>query len=925
MIGLGSLGFLAPWLLLGLLALPVLWWLLRAVPPAPLRRRFPAVTLLLGLEDRETTPDRTPWWLLLLRMAAVAAAILAFAQPVLNPSDRIAGRAPLLIALDGSWASAQSWTERQDKLDEILQFATQDGRSVAVINLSERPRGENPLSFDSADSWRGRIKGEQPRAWEPDYAVWQDVIAAADPFETLWLSDGLAREGRAELFAVLSEKGAVSVAQSERDVLALRGIEIEGGALSTTALRLGAGSAPARAVKVVAEGPDPAGITRSLAQGEAAFDAGGMETVASVTLPSELRNRVRRVSLEGVRSAGAVVLTDDSLQRRKVALIGGGSEQEGAVLVSPLHFLRKALVPTAEVIEAGLADSLQATPDVLILADVAELGAAETQDVLDWVEAGGLLVRFAGPRLAASGIGQSEEHPLLPVRLRAGGRTVGGAMSWGAPKALEDFAKDSPFFGLAIPDDVLVESQVMAQPDPNLAERVLASLQDGTPLVTAKDQGEGQVVLFHVTANAEWSSLPLSGLFVQLLERLAISARSTELDSTALEGTVWVPEQVLDGFGVLRDAPALAGVDGARLATRSFSAEMPPGVYKSADQRVALNVLAADRQLAAARWPAGTPFLSMTRTEERPLQALLLMVALVLLCIDILATLLVGGRLRFRGATTALMLLLLWPQGDALAQSTPQDDAALLMAANNTVLAYVETGDTRLDDISRAGLLGLSTELFRRTSVEPVEPVGVNLETDELALYPFLYWPVTDTVRMPSEAAFEKVNAFLRGGGLILFDTRDSNIGRGISGGTPNGKMLQNLARNLDIPALEPVPEDHVLTRAFYLLQDFPGRYADANVWVEAAPPDAEQVEGMPFRNLNDGVTPVVIGGNDWASAWAVTEAGRFSYPVGRGVAGERQREIAIRFGVNLIMHVLTGNYKSDQVHVPALLDRLGQ
>ena len=89
--------------------------------------------------------------------------------------------------------------------------------------------------------------------------------------------------------------------------------------------------------------------------------------------------------------------------------------------------------------------------------------------------------------------------------------------------------------------------------------------------------------------------------------------------------------------------------------------------------------------------------------------------------------------------------------------------------------------------------------------------------------------------------------------------------------------------------------------------------------------PGAEQVEGMPFRNLNDGVTPVVIGGNDWASAWAVTSTGQSMLPVGRGCGGERQRELAYRFGVNLVMHVLTGNYKSDQVHVPALLDRLGQ
>ena len=127
------------------------------------------------------------------------------------------------------------------------------------------------------------------------------------------------------------------------------------------------------------------------------------------------------------------------------------------------------------------------------------------------------------------------------------------------------------------------------------------------------------------------------------------------------------------------------------------------------------------------------------------------------------------------------------------------------------------------------------------------------------------------------------------------------------------------------VPPLEPLPEDHVLTRTFYLLQDFPGRHIGRDVWVEASPPDAEQIEGMPFRNLNDGVTPVVIGGNDWASAWAMAENGAPLVPIGRGFSGERQRELAYRFGVKLVMHVLTGNYKSDQVHVPALLDRLGQ
>jgi hypothetical protein len=253
-----------------------------------------------------------------------------------------------------------------------------------------------------------------------------------------------------------------------------------------------------------------------------------------------------------------------------------------------------------------------------------------------------------------------------------------------------------------------------------------------------------------------------------------------------------------------------------------------------------------------------------------------------------------------------------------------QTDEAALYAANETVLAYVLTGNPRVDRISKAGLTGLSHELFDRTAIEPADPVAVDLETDELSLLPILYWPVTESQPQPSDAAYAKLNDYLRYGGMILFDTLDSDLGASFGGATPNGRALQRVALKLDIPPLEPVPSDHVLTRTFYLLQDFPGRFYDAPVWVEAAR-DAETVEGLPFRNLNDGVTPVVIGGNDWASAWAVLDDGQPMFPIGRGIGGERQREMAIRFGVNLVMHVMTGNYKSDQVHVPALLDRLGQ
>ncbi len=917
---LGPIGFALPWLLLGLVALPILWWVLRAVPPAPIRRRFPGVALLLGLTDDEAETDKTPWWLLALRMLAIGAAIVAFAGPVLNPTPQVAGADRLLILIDGTWADARDWPRRIEKAVALVEDATRAGRPVAVVRLTDAPTA---VVFQSGEAEAGRVAALQPAPWAPgDLAAWGAALPA-EGFDSYWLSDGLDHPGRADLMADLDGRGTVTVFQSPRPVLALRPAVFEDGAVQIAASRVPATDGVQ--VEVIARGPDPAGIDRELARLPLTFAAGEAEAKGALTLPPELRNRITRFEMAGIRSAGAVSLTDDSLKRRKVAILGGGPDQEGLQLLSPTHYLRQALAPVADLIDGGLEEVLLASPDVVILADVARLTQAETDAALDWLDKGGLLLRFAGPRMAASDISRAEEDPLMPVRLREGGRTVGGAMSWGEPKALAPFPETSPFFGLGAPEDVTVTAQVLAQPDPELGERTIAALADGTPLVTRKAVGSGQVVLVHVTANAEWSSLPLSGLFVQMLERLAVSTRPVLPEAADLAGQVWVPETLLDAYGQAVDAGEVAGVEGVTLAqamTAGPGPALPPGLYAGADRRVALNVVGTDTVLAAAVWPAGTVIEGVDAPREQALKGAVLIVALGALLVDILAALWVAGRLSGLGRKAALVAVaVLAMHTDVRAQS---DDAFALRATQAVVLAHVITGNPQVDEIAKAGLQGLSDRLTERTSIEPATPIGVDIERDELAFFPFLYWPVTADQPLPSAAAYTRLNAYLRTGGMILFDSRDGDVA-GLGGSTPEAQALQRIASGLDIPPLEPIPADHVLTRSFYLLQDFPGRHSQSTLWVEAAPADAALAEGMPFRNLNDGVTPVVIGGNDWASAWAVDAGGAWMLPVGRGFAGERQREIAYRFGINIVMHVLTGNYKSDQVHVPALLERLGQ
>ena len=247
----------------------------------------------------------------------------------------------------------------------------------------------------------------------------------------------------------------------------------------------------------------------------------------------------------------------------------------------------------------------------------------------------------------------------------------------------------------------------------------------------------------------------------------------------------------------------------------------------------------------------------------------------------------------------------------ALAQ---EDDDFVLKATLETRLAYVRTGDDGLDEVSRAGLAGLSATLRARTSIEPAPPMAIDIDRDEIIFFPLIYWPMSATQPPLRPEALAKVDHYLKTGGIILFDTRDQNarLAGNIGGGGPGAKHLRKLLAGLNVPPLQPAPADHVLTRAFYLLQDFPGRWTGGPLWVE-------RHEG----GVNDGVSSLIIGSHDWAAAWAIDFQRRPMFAVVPD--GERQREQAYRFGVNLVMYAMTGNYKADQVHLPAILERLGQ
>ncbi len=567
-----------------------------------------------------------------------------------------------------------------------------------------------------------------------------------------------------------------------------------------------------------------------------------------------------------------------------------------------------------------------------------------------WIDDGGVLVRFAGPRLAAA------DDDLVPVKLRRGGRMLGGSLSWEQPQSLSAFSRDGPFFGMAVPTDVTVNRQVLAEPESGLSERTWATLADGTPLVTAVRRGKGLIVLFHVTADTRWSDLPLSGAFVDMLKRIVALAGSSAAAETAspterVSREVVPPSRVLDGFGAFGPPPATARPVPAGYAGRA-TADHPPGFYGPPEGLLAVNTLApADRLTAIDFGPLNARREGYRVTEPLDLRGPLFLAALALLLLDALIVFWLAGGLRrlmpARAVTSALLLgaalgLAAFGGTPAHAQApTPdrpassnaaprpapsaQDDQTATKSTTETRLAYVVTGDAEVDGLSKAGLQGLTMFLAQRTALEAGEPIGLDLGRDELAFYPLIYWPVVPGVAKPSAETLARVDAYMKQGGTVLFDTRDAISAPPGAGGetrSPGMLALREILASLDIPELEPVSRDHVLTKTFFLLRDFPGRFTSGQLWVEALPAATEDEPARPAR-AGDGVSSIIITSNDLAGAWAIRPDNQPMLPLTPGEP--RQREFAFRAGVNIVMYTLTGNYKADQVHIPALLERLGQ
>jgi hypothetical protein len=873
--------FTAPLVLVGLAALPGLYFLLRLTPPAAQRIKFPPLALLRGLAAPERTPRNMPLWLLLLRLAAAALVIFGLAGPALHPPPALPGSGPVLLVIDNGWASAADWPERRAAALQLVAAAGRAGRGVALLATARGPGNAAPQvqGVLVAAQARQLVAALQPEPWPVDRAGAAAALRAAPPATRIYIADGLATPGLPDFLRALRPARIISAGLAA--TLLLPPVLTASGDLQA---RLAAGPADARVLAETAAGDVLASAPVSPAG------------AAVISLPLALQNRVARLVLAGPPTAGGTVLLDGAAHGALVGLAAGSAQAQSPYL-GALFFARRALPAGAQVVTGDLQGMIDAGAGAIILADQ-PLGFAQVAAARQFVAAGGVLVRFAGPLTAEAPDG------LAPDALLAGDRRLGGALTWTAPQALAPFADDTPFDGIAVDAGATVARQVLADPTQLDAGTVWATLRDGTPLVLGAAQGKGFLVSVLTTANADWSNLALSGMYPAMLARLVgLSRGAPPKPDQALPAVMQ-----LGAFGRLAPADAAASITAAGLADAQISPRQPPGLYGGGASTLALNLGGHVPPPVPADLAGAVPLGAAPPPVD--LGAALIAAALALVALDLCVSLWLRGLLRRRWPRRLPALAAL-----AAALAAPAAGARAQTAALATTLAYVITGDPAADQLSADGLGYLSAEVSAHSSAQLAGPAGVRPGVDDLSLYPLLYWPVLPAAPAPSPAACAALTAYMQNGGLLVIDSPGGETAAPGSGAgfAPGAAAARGRATAcLALPPLEPLTPANVLAHCFYIVQDFPGRFAGAPVLVaSAAARDA------------DGVTPVIIGQNDWAGAWARDAVGNAEQTPIPG--GDDQRVTADRFGTNLVIYALTGSYKADQANLPGLLDRLGQ
>ena len=891
-----NINFINPSALLGFILVPVLFIILKSFPPKPSRITFSSLFIIKKIKIDNSKILKYPIWLLLFRILILALVIAFFSEPYFkNKSFTNNQYKNYIIFLDSGWSASSKWGSYKNVILDIASEAEKNKSKLYLINTSRFERDDLKFFYkkENLAIYLNKLKPEPlqiKRINKNDLLFLKNKYSNLNTFALFSKFDSKdIEEQNKYLSSIKKIFPDVKIISPQNSITIIDKVDVKNEAIFIKLKRFGDLNTTKK-IKINILGNNNEIFYNKIYK----IPAGRNFIEIKEDLPIDLINRTHKIKLINESHAASVFYFDDANKQKRIAIVSDNSESNKNPLLSPNYYIKKALLDY-KLIFGTLEEILTKNPNLIICSEDVKINDEYTEKINSWIEKGGILIRFSGPKSKKTNLFLSDKNIQKSIR------TIGGDLSLSKKVSIKDFSKTNIFYGINTKNKIKFKKQLILYETENI--KTLIFLNDNTPLISAKDKKKGKIILFHVTANNDWSDLPFSSLFKDILNRILLFS---ETPSFEISSPLKISKKI-DQNGNLSSPDKIVYYNPLSDLKENYpNKKIPPGIYENNTISYAINLSGRlnlepfynniDKQYQIT---------NSYKNDSVELKKYILNLIVLFFLLDVFISILIKNNLNpfqikyiSKYFTLVIFISMLLEKNVASNELT-----------NNIYFAYVSSKNLEVDEIVFKGLSALKAKVSERTAVEISGVRKINLKQDDIFYYPLIYWPFAEPMEKLDKKTKIKLKNYFDNGGVIFFDFFSNNR-KIISTSSQELTDIRSFLSFLDINELKQLSKNHTLTKSFYLLKNFPGRWNNKILLL-----DNKDLE------IKDGVSSVILGFNSWASAWALDKNNYPLFPL--APSGEKQRELAYRFGINVLIYSLTGNYKSDQVHSKSILKRL--
>ena len=891
-----EISFDYPYLLFFALFLPFIWNFLKTSPPLPNLKKFPAIVFLAKKKSLDQTPKKISYPIVILRFMILIFLIVGFSQPQINRANN--NQIQNLIILDNSWLSGTSWIDRKQKIVELIRSQESELNNFSIITTTEFSEGNFfNLNNKKPSEIIEFISSLEPLSWEPNYSLLHEQLKENKKIydNIYWFTEPLIDKDKDILHSYLSKKNLKIIKSSETKILPI--VKFSQKKNNTYEFVI---SHPLNVFSkgVIDSFDKEKKLLYRVSYEEKSIKKNGMFfTKILINIPISISNKINYFQLNKINSSATKMYLSKIQTKKTLGIVSINQNEKSLKFNSGNYFVDKALGNKFETKKNSLENLINMKLKLLFIDDLLLINKKIDSKIISWVKKGGTLIKFGGTNMINSILDESESSFKNNFSLTGRIISVDSQLSLKKSLKISNISVNSPLYGLQVPDEVRVKQYIESQPSITSKKiNVWLSLENGTPLISSISLQKGKIIFFHIPSNATWSNLPLSYFFLEIIERIVNQTQGDKLK----KDKILKPFLNLNAMGELIKPSAQSLNIDKKIEKDSIKVNYnyPPGLYKDNENFYALNQ--SDNLLYTFRINKdfdNQNFQEITSNRTLNFGPFFLISAFFLFFLDTLVTLFLRQLLKIEKTKFFLVTVVL-----IFYSSNPYSKSFDIEKVMSNKIGYIVTGDDKVDKVTHNGLKVLSKFISNKTAAIFSEPTPIDLKEDKLLYYPIIYW----TTDSDQKVLPKKIRRFLNDGGLLLIDCKLDELNFMIN------KCLdsfQKLLKNNQIGQFKEIDEKHAMSKSFYIINNFPGRKNNPIYFATTELGDF------------DNTASVIIGNNDWVGAWAKNENNEFLFSLLQNDL--KQRNVSFKFGVNLLIYSLTGNYKTDQVHIPEFLKRI--